>query len=52
VAWAEDVQGKIKSVDASGTMVTLDDSFKEFRAAEQVRPPPGGSLASSSRTPA
>jgi len=25
VAWAEDVQGKIKSVDASGKMVTLDD---------------------------
>jgi Protein of unknown function (DUF1344) len=25
VAWAADVQGKIKSVDASGKMVTLDD---------------------------
>jgi len=24
-AWAADVQGKIKSVDASGRMVTLDD---------------------------
>ena len=25
VAWAADVQGKIKSVDPSGKMVTLDD---------------------------
>ena len=25
VAWAADVQGKIKSVDPSGSMVTLDD---------------------------
>lgn len=25
VAWAADVQGKIKSVDPSGRMVTLDD---------------------------
>jgi hypothetical protein len=25
VAWAADVQGKIKSVDSSGKMVTLDD---------------------------
>jgi ribosomal protein S1 len=28
VAWAEDVQGKIKSVDASGKMVTLDDGTR------------------------
>jgi len=25
IAWAAEVQGKIKSVDASGRMVTLDD---------------------------
>ncbi len=25
VAWAADIQGKIKGVDASGRMVTLDD---------------------------
>ena len=25
MAWADDVQGKIKSVDPSGKMVTLDD---------------------------
>jgi hypothetical protein len=25
VAWAADIQGKIKSVDPSGKMVTLDD---------------------------
>jgi ribosomal protein S1 len=28
VAWAADVQGKIKSVDATGKMVTLDDGTK------------------------
>src|SRR6516165_818505 len=28
VAWAADVEGKIKSVDASGKMVTLDDGTK------------------------
>jgi hypothetical protein len=28
VAWAEDVQGKIKSVDASGKMLTLDDGTR------------------------
>ena len=28
LAWAGDVQGKIKSVDPSGRMVTLDDGTK------------------------
>jgi hypothetical protein len=28
LAWAADIQGKIKSVDASGRMVTLDDGTK------------------------
>ncbi len=28
VAWAADVEGKIKSVDPSGKMVTLDDGTK------------------------
>jgi len=28
VVWAADVEGKIKSVDASGKMVTLDDGTK------------------------
>jgi hypothetical protein len=28
MAWAADVEGKIKSVDSSGKMVTLDDGTK------------------------
>ena len=28
VAWAADVEGKIKTVDSSGKMVTLDDGTK------------------------
>ena len=51
VAWGADVEGKIKSVDASGKMVTLDDGTQlvipQTDAGEKKVLQPGASVKAS-----
>ena len=51
IAWAADVQGKIKSVDPSGKMVTLDDGTQlmipQTDAGEMKVLQPGASVKAS-----